>query len=215
MGDCIICDAAAGKFKTFKIYEDDKAVAFLSERPVSMGHVIVAPRQHYPILEATPDYVVGHLLVVANSLSIALFSALEAQGTNILIQNGEPAGQDVAHLIIHIIPRYAEDGLEFQWQPRQLTEEQMSAVELALREQAKSITSFEKEKPKPIDMDKVARGTIMGRSSPQKSPPVETKEAPAESEQRPEKDFKDSKESDQPAKQKTENYLIRHLRRIP
>ncbi|MEM0231368.1 MAG: HIT domain-containing protein [Candidatus Woesearchaeota archaeon] len=206
MSSCMVCDAIAGKFRSFKIYEDEMAVAFLSERPVSRGHVVLAPKQHYPILEATPDYVAGHLLVVANSISAVLFSALDAQGTNILVQNGEAAGQDTAHLLIHIIPRYSEDGINFQWQPRQLSEEQMSMVELALKEQAKQISNFEKEKPKPINLDrKLEPG--QEASTPES---VQKAEKPAENAG---SKAEQSKTPDRA--ERVENYLIKQLRRMP
>ncbi|PIN72709.1 hypothetical protein COV21_01300 [Candidatus Woesearchaeota archaeon CG10_big_fil_rev_8_21_14_0_10_45_5] len=204
--DCIICQAIEEKIPTFKVYEDEKAVAFLSERPASKGHVIIVPRQHYPILETLPDYIAGHMLVIANKISMALFEAFGAQGTNIIVHNGGAAGQDTAHFMIHVIARYADDRLNFQWQPRQLSEEQMATIELSLKEQAKSIGNFENEKPKPIDLDRIREAEVVGseKKSPDKQ---EAKEGAKEGK-------KEEPENGISSRQE-ENYLIRQLRRMP
>ena len=38
------------------------------------------------------------------------------------------------------------------WQPKQLSEEEMSTVELKLKDECKNIGAFEKEKPKPKEL---------------------------------------------------------------
>ena len=93
-----------------------------------------------------PDAEVGKLFQAANKVSTAIFESLGAQGTNIFVANGLPAGQTVAHFTINVIPRKENDGINLQWQPRQLSEEEMSTVELKLKEQTKNMGHFEKEK---------------------------------------------------------------------
>ena len=78
-----------------------------------------------------------------------------AAGTNIILQNGVAAGQEIPHICVHIIPRNEGDGLDFQWEPKRLTEEQMSAVELKVKEASGEVGKFEdKEKKKPIKIEK-------------------------------------------------------------
>ena len=137
-----------------RIYEDDKFVAVLAKNPANYGHILVMPKEHYTIIEQVPDYEIANLGKILNKLSIALFESLKIQGTNIFIQNGVAAGQTVPHLIVHIIPRLENDGINLNWQPRQLSEEEMSTVELLLNEHANKIGEFENEKPKPISLDK-------------------------------------------------------------
>ncbi len=135
------------------LYEDDKVVAFLPESGAVMGEVVVVPKEHRPIIEEVPDFVVGHAMVVANKVSVSIFEALSAHGTNILVSNGIPAGQTVAHFSIRVIPRSQNDGLNLQWQPKQLSEEEMSTVELLVKEVTGSIGGFEKEKQAPVQAD--------------------------------------------------------------
>ncbi len=137
-----------------KVYEDDKVVAVLTKNPANFGHILIIPKEHYTIIEQVPDHEMAHIGVVTNKLSIALFESLKIQGTNVFIQNGITAGQIVPHFVVHIIPRIENDGINLDWQPRQLSEEEMSTVELLLHEQADRIGEFEEEKPKPLELDK-------------------------------------------------------------
>ncbi len=150
--NCAICELKKSKEL---LYEDKDVFAVLSPEPATFGHIIVAPKKHYQIIEQIPDYEFGYLFNIANKLSTAVFEGIGAQGTNIIIQNGVEAGQDIPHVAIHIIPRRENDGLNFEWAPKQLTEEQMSTVELQLKEGAKDIGGFQKEeKAEPIKLDK-------------------------------------------------------------
>ena len=151
---CVFCQAAKGKAKLEKIYEDEKIIAVLHPRPASKGHIIVFSKTHYNIIEQIPDYEIGDIFKKINKLSIAAFEGVKSQGTNIIMQNGVAAGQEIPHICIHIIPRAENDGINFQWQPKQLTEEEMSTVELTLKQEAENIGGFEKqEKAKPIKLD--------------------------------------------------------------
>ena len=146
MEKCIVCQIASGRVPSKKIYEDDLALAVLDVNGANPGHCFVLPKNHYPILEQVPDAEIGKLFQVANKVSTAIFESLGAQGTNIFVANGLPAGQTVAHFTINVIPRKENDGINLQWQPKQLSEEEMSTVELKLKDQAKNIGHFEKEK---------------------------------------------------------------------
>ncbi|MBI1969307.1 HIT family protein [Candidatus Woesearchaeota archaeon] len=128
------------------LYEDEKIVALLHKMPSTQGHVLLMPKEHYPIIEQVPDYVINHIFVLANTFSTLLFETLQVQGTNIIVNNGIEAGQETAHFIVNVIPRIPGDGLNLQWQPKQISDEEMSTVELLLKEEAKHIGEFEKEK---------------------------------------------------------------------
>ncbi len=136
---CLICQIAGNSIPSYKIYEDDVALAVLDVNGSNPGHCFVLPKNHYPIIEQVPDAELSHLFSVANRISSSLFESLKAPGTNVFVANGIPAGQTVAHFTINVIPRKENDGINLQWKPKQLTEEEMSTVELKLREQLKNI----------------------------------------------------------------------------
>ena len=150
---CLICQIVANRIPSYKIYEDDSILAVLDVNGANPGHCFVIPKNHYPILEQVPDDELANIFTVANKISSAIFEALKVQGTNIFVANGIPAGQTVAHFLVNVIPRKENDGINLQWKPKQLTEEEISTVELKLKEQIKSIgvgTIEKTEKPKPM-----------------------------------------------------------------
>lgn len=149
--DCKHCQAINDPGKGFRIYEDSDVVAVLEGQPAGYGHVVVMPKEHYPIMEEVPDRLIGKIFSIANKISTAVFESLNAHGTNIVIQNGVAAGQTIAHFALHVIPRRENDGLNFNWQTKQLSEEELSTVELQVKEEAANI-GIEKEAAKPIEV---------------------------------------------------------------
>lgn len=146
--NCLVCQIVGNRIPSKKIYEDDFVMAVLDVNGANPGHCFVIPKSHYPIIEQVPDAEIGRLFQVSNKISTAIFDSLGAQGTNIFVANGIPAGQTVAHVTVNVIPRKENDGINLQWQPRQLSEEEMATVELKLKEQAKNIGRFETEEKK-------------------------------------------------------------------
>lgn len=155
MTGCLFCNTVEKRTKLEKIYEDDTVLAVVHPRPATPGHIVVFPKKHYTILEQIPDYEISSIFSIVNKLSIAVFEATKSAGTNIIVQNGVAADQEVPHVSINIIPRREKDDLNFQWEPKQLTEEQLSAVEVKVKEAAKDIGQFETEKKKEaVKIDK-------------------------------------------------------------
>ena len=144
---CLICQIVGNKVPSYKIYEDDLILAVLDVNGANPGHCFIIPKNHYPIIEQVPDEELAGLFSVANKISSSIFEDLKVQGTNIYVANGIPAGQTVAHFMIHVIPRKENDGINLQWKPKQLTEEEMSTVELKLKEGIQNIGVQKIENP--------------------------------------------------------------------
>ena len=121
MADCELCDNA-NNGNEFKIYDDDICMAILEEKPASLGHILIFPKKHHPILEQVPNIEVEHIFKIANKLSIATFESLGVHGTNILVNNGSAAHQTHSHFSVNIIPRKEKDGLNLEWKHKQLNE---------------------------------------------------------------------------------------------
>lgn len=146
---CLVCQIVESKIPSKKIYEDELVMAVLDVNGAVPGHCFVMPKTHYPIIEQVPDNEIGRLFQASNKISSAIFESLGAQGTSIFVANGIPAGQTVAHFTINVIPRRENDGINLQWQPKQFSEEEISTIELKLKEHTKNIGYFEKEEKKP------------------------------------------------------------------
>ncbi len=46
MTDCIFCKIVSGEMPSYKIYEDEKYLAFLDIFPSAEGHTLVIPKEH-------------------------------------------------------------------------------------------------------------------------------------------------------------------------
>lgn len=141
---CPFCMIAAGKIPAKIVYEDSFVKAVLDINPANKGHVIVFPKQHYQLTSMMPDNEVARLFQVANKLSKVVFEVVKAQGTNIFVANGQVAGQNAPHVLVHVIPRFDNDKVGLIWQPKKIDEKEMEEIAARLKE--KKITVGQ-EKP--------------------------------------------------------------------
>ena len=96
-----------GELPAYKIYEDDRAFAFLDIMPRAPGHALVIPKSPARnILDVAPDDL-AHVMVIAQKIAKAGMTVFAADGVTTQ-QFSEPAGgQVVFHLHVHVIPRKA------------------------------------------------------------------------------------------------------------
>lgn len=106
--DCLFCRIIAGEIPSRQVYSDDTCVAFLDIAPWQKGHALVIPRRHVPDALADPD-VLGELSGAVHTVGNLLKEKLGASACNILTNAGADAGQEVFHVHIHVIPRYADN----------------------------------------------------------------------------------------------------------
>jgi len=106
MDDCIFCKIVKGEIPSYKIYENEKVFAFLDIKPLSKGHTLVLPKEHYKDIQDIPE----DLLCEVNKVSKRLVSRIQKKfsplGFIICQNNGESAGQSIAHYHLHIKPVY-------------------------------------------------------------------------------------------------------------
>ena len=107
---CVFCKIVAGEIPAYKVYEDDKILAFLDAQPINFGHTLIIPKKHYQSLEEIPEEELESLILVAKKLGAIFKANLKIEGYNLSLNNGKVAGQEVPHLHFHLIPRYADDG---------------------------------------------------------------------------------------------------------
>lgn len=130
---CIFCRMVAGEIPAKKIYEDDSAFAILDINPASAGHVLLLPKEHYPILQQMPDDLVAHMGAVAKGFSQAFLQALKAEGSTIFAASGASAGQRAQHVMIHLIPRKENDGIGINPPSKPISSQDLQRVAQALK----------------------------------------------------------------------------------
>lgn len=109
---CPFCQIVNGKIPSKKVYEDDLLLGILDINPASKGHILLLPKEHYPIMPLIPPDTFKELFRKANALSKVCQKALLCSSTTMFIANGGAAGQQSSHFMMHVIPRDKGDGLE-------------------------------------------------------------------------------------------------------
>lgn len=126
---CIFCKIIEKSIPSKVLFENDKNLAFLDIFPVSKGHTIVIPKNHYKNLEEIPNNELSELFEIVKKVSILIHKKLKVDGYNILQNNFRAAGQVVNHFHVHIIPRSNEDGKFKLFIPKkQAKEEELNQI---------------------------------------------------------------------------------------
>lgn len=115
MEDCIFCKIVDGKTPAAKVYEDAQVISFLDIMPANKGHCLVAPKKHAQTLMEMSDEDLVATMKAAKKVARALSLSFGNGSFNIVMNNGEGAGQIVNHAHIHLIPRFQKDRLRIKW----------------------------------------------------------------------------------------------------
>ena len=90
------------------VWQDDRAVAFLTIAPLRPGHTLVVPRdevEHWVDLD--PD-LLAHLTVVSQAIGKAIDAAFHPEKVGMMI-----AGLEVPHVHLHVVPIDTVHDLDF------------------------------------------------------------------------------------------------------
>lgn len=116
MTACVFCAIATGEAAAHEVARTEHTVAFLDNRPVFKGHVLVIPIEHVVTLPELPEALLAPFFGEVRRVAGAIPDALGAQGTFVAMNN--KVSQSVAHLHCHVVPRTKGDGLRGFFWPR-------------------------------------------------------------------------------------------------
>lgn len=120
MSECVFCDVVAGELEALVIAEDTSSVAFLDWRPAARGHTLVVPRTHVENMWDGDADTVASVMRTAHDVAATLRERLRPDGLTLRANTGEASGQKVAHLHLHLVPRWHGDGtVGWPWPPPQ------------------------------------------------------------------------------------------------
>lgn len=89
MEDCIFCKIVKGEAPSFKIWEDEEHLAFLTPYPNTEGFSVVITKQHYPSYAFNlPDDILKNLVVATKKVARLLDAKLEDVGRTGMIFEG-------------------------------------------------------------------------------------------------------------------------------
>ncbi|MFX0032703.1 MAG: HIT family protein [Candidatus Hodarchaeota archaeon] len=108
--NCTFCQIIERTISSKIIYENEYVIGFLDIFPISKGHLIIAPKNHYQNIEDIPENDLVEVFKIVKICAKLLHEKLNIDGYNILQNNFRAAGQVIDHFHVHIIPRSINDG---------------------------------------------------------------------------------------------------------
>ena len=110
--ECLFCKIANGDSPSRTLYEDERFRVILDIFPLTKGHVLILPKEHYTNIYELPDEWCADVMKLAKKMAIKLKEKLGCDGINIQSNNEIAAGQTIFHFHMHLIPRYKEESSE-------------------------------------------------------------------------------------------------------
>ncbi|MBI1735743.1 MAG: HIT family protein [Candidatus Rokubacteria bacterium] len=102
--ECPFCERPAAL-----VAENAFAIAFPDAFPLTRGHTLVVPRRHVGDIAELSEQERTALWELVEPVRQALGLAYQPDGFNLGMNVGAAAGQTVAHVHLHVIPRYRGD----------------------------------------------------------------------------------------------------------
>ena len=119
MNDCIFCKIINNELPSKTVYEDTEIKIIMNINPISNGHLLILPKKHYEnILDITEETLMHSMKILREKIYPILKENLKCEGFTICENNF--LGQDIKHFHIHVIPRYQNDQIDFNYNKNQL-----------------------------------------------------------------------------------------------
>jgi histidine triad (HIT) family protein len=120
MNNCIFCKIVKNESPSYKVWENENFLAFLTLGALNRGHTLLIPKKHIDYVFDLEEPLYTDILQIAKQLSKPLKKATAAKRIGVIIE-----GFTVPHIHIHLVPLHNEDEID----PRRV--KKMTAIELA------------------------------------------------------------------------------------
>ena len=84
-----------------RVHEDEHTLAFHDIDPQAPVHILVIPKKEIVDFQSLDSTTMGHLLKAVKEVAVKM--GLDKSGYRVVINNGADAGQEVAHVHLHIL----------------------------------------------------------------------------------------------------------------
>ena len=105
--DCIFCKIINGEIPTKIIAETNKSLAFMDACPLTKGHSLIIPKNHYEKIQDRPAEENAELFETVRKVISKVDKLTNA--TLVAVHNGKESGQEIPHVHVHLIPRSSDD----------------------------------------------------------------------------------------------------------
>lgn len=112
MEDCVFCSIIKGEIPTDILYQDGDFIIIKDINPMAKIHLLAIPKVHFPLLSMQTEEGVQVVSRIIHKISELAEQLGLKRGYRLMINQGEDAGQTVAHLHIHIL---GGENLDARW----------------------------------------------------------------------------------------------------
>lgn len=110
MEDCIFCKIVKGDIPCYKVWEDDKHLAFLNIFPIKEGHTLVIPKKHSDYFFDLEDTELTDIIIASKKVAKLLKKTFNPKSGKVGMI---VLGLEVLHAHIHLSPMDHEGELTF------------------------------------------------------------------------------------------------------
>lgn len=144
---CVFCAIVSGQIKSKPIYEDDVVLAVLDINPATRGHTIIIPKEHYNSIYEMPQPRYLSVLSITRAVAFALKLSTGCETVDLVYTQELRKGNRTPHAIIHAIPRYEDDTVNYVWQPTQLQENEADEMAASIKNAFQNVKNSETPEP--------------------------------------------------------------------
>lgn len=123
--NCIFCKIVAGEIPSYKVYEDENFLGFLTIKPHTKGHMLLIPKNHTEDILSADDFISEEIFKVGKILAKKIKSILNPEKVSFVL-----AGLGVNHLHLHLIPMNKESDLNIEMAYDLSKEEALEVLDL-------------------------------------------------------------------------------------
>ena len=113
--DCIFCSICMGEASASVVWEGEHTVAIMDLNQPNPYKVLIIPRRHVETIYELGDDLAADVFRTAVRVARAVRDTSGCPGLNVIQSNGEVGQQDVFHFHLHLLPRFARDGVMLRW----------------------------------------------------------------------------------------------------
>ncbi len=128
MEDSIFTKIIKGEIPAYKIYEDDKTIAFLTIQPVREGHTLVVPKVQVDQYIDLPDEDYDAMWRTVKKVAARLREVTSKERIGVVIK-----GIDVPHAHVHLIPFDRGESLKADGEPEIMPGDVLAPIAEKLR----------------------------------------------------------------------------------
>lgn len=147
---CFFCEVANKRVATFIIYENNHFLAFLDAYPAILGQTLIITKSHKQKFSDFNKEEKDSFLDILKKI-IEVFYKIGFKGYNLIINEGEVAGQNLDHFSCYLFPRKEKNEFIISWKRIEAKKEDLEKLFNIMR--AKIEEKEEKKELKKIEED--------------------------------------------------------------